>query len=212
MAPCSSNIEASTIGSSSHLSLGVGYGVIQARLHAFRVGVSVGGTTRPRSHAMMYERLELADPVAGNRVTRGSCEVVRYRFPCSGSVQLDPPFLLYFFLFFFFFFSPLSLFSRLSLSVSLFTQFIMAPKKQLILNAFVEPCSGHQSPGLWSHPDDHSTDFNDVHHWVRLAKLLEAANFHGMFIADVLVSIVPCHTGCRCPPSAGACAKQLPPL
>ncbi len=63
----------------------------------------------------------------------------------------------------------------------------MAPKKQLILNAFVESCSGHQSPGLWAHPDDRSANFNDVKHWVKLAQLLESANFHGMFIADVLV-------------------------
>ncbi|KAL2152041.1 hypothetical protein VTH82DRAFT_5225 [Thermothelomyces myriococcoides] len=62
----------------------------------------------------------------------------------------------------------------------------MAQKKQLILNAFVESCSGHQSPGLWAHPDDQSSNFNDVKHWVKLAQLLEAANFHGIFIADVL--------------------------
>lgn len=59
-------------------------------------------------------------------------------------------------------------------------------KKQLLLNAFVESCSGHQSPGLWQHPDDESADFNDIHHWIRLAKLLEDAKFHGIFIADVL--------------------------
>jgi len=64
----------------------------------------------------------------------------------------------------------------------------MGEKKQLILNAFVESCSGHQSPGLWAHPDDQSSNFNDVKHWVKLAKLLEEANFHGIFIADVLVS------------------------
>jgi FMN-dependent oxidoreductase (nitrilotriacetate monooxygenase family) len=46
--------------------------------------------------------------------------------------------------------------------------------------------SGHQSPGLWTHPDDHSPDFNDLNHWVELAKMLEEAKFHGMFIADVL--------------------------
>ncbi|PSN65501.1 coenzyme dependent N5,N10-methylene tetrahydromethanopterin reductase [Corynespora cassiicola Philippines] len=59
-------------------------------------------------------------------------------------------------------------------------------KKSLILNAFVEMCSGHQSPGLWRHPDDHSAEFNSVEHWVELAKLLESASFHGIFIADVL--------------------------
>lgn len=60
-------------------------------------------------------------------------------------------------------------------------------KKKLILNAFVEACSGHQSPGLWQHPDDRSSEFNTLKHWVELAKLLETAGFHGIFIADVLV-------------------------
>ena len=46
--------------------------------------------------------------------------------------------------------------------------------------------SGHQSPGLWAHPDDHSADFNDVDHWVELAKMLEKGKIHGIFIADVL--------------------------
>lgn len=46
--------------------------------------------------------------------------------------------------------------------------------------------SGHQSPGLWRHPRDESWKFNDVNHWVELAKLLESAKFHGIFIADVL--------------------------
>lgn len=61
-------------------------------------------------------------------------------------------------------------------------------KKQLIINAFVESCSGHQSPGLWRHPRDRSSEFNNVKHWVELAQLLEKGHFHGMFIADVLVS------------------------
>ncbi|KAL8792048.1 MAG: hypothetical protein Q9195_005389 [Heterodermia aff. obscurata] len=67
--------------------------------------------------------------------------------------------------------------------------------KRLILNGFVEMCesetpraegSGHQSPGLWRHPNDESWKFNDIDHWVELAKLLEKAKFHGIFIADVL--------------------------
>lgn len=63
-------------------------------------------------------------------------------------------------------------------------------KKQLIINAFVESCSGHQSPGLWRHPRDRSSEFNNIKHWVELAQLLEKGHFHGMFIADVLVSAV----------------------
>lgn len=59
-------------------------------------------------------------------------------------------------------------------------------RKQLILNAFVESCSGHQSPGLWQHPEDHSSDFNDIDHWIEIAKLCEKAKIHGIFIADVL--------------------------
>ena len=83
-------------------------------------------------------------------------------------------------------------------------------KKHLVLNAFVEMCksvrapavvsegfqgyqadnvssgSGHQSPGLWRHPEDQSWSFTDIDHWVELAKLLEEASFHGIFIADVL--------------------------
>lgn len=46
--------------------------------------------------------------------------------------------------------------------------------------------SGHQSPGLWRHPEDESHRFNDIDHWIELAKLLEDAKFHGIFIADVL--------------------------
>jgi alkanesulfonate monooxygenase SsuD/methylene tetrahydromethanopterin reductase-like flavin-dependent oxidoreductase (luciferase family) len=46
--------------------------------------------------------------------------------------------------------------------------------------------SGHQSPGLWKHPDDRSSDFNSVKHWINLAQQLEKGKFHGMFIADVL--------------------------
>ncbi|KAJ4393891.1 hypothetical protein N0V93_003107 [Gnomoniopsis smithogilvyi] len=59
-------------------------------------------------------------------------------------------------------------------------------KKRLIVNAFVEMCSGHQSPGLWRHPEDRSWRFTDVDHWVELATMLEKASFHGIFIADVL--------------------------
>jgi len=42
------------------------------------------------------------------------------------------------------------------------------------------------SPGLWQHPDDESYRFTNVNHWVELAKTLEEAKFHGIFIADVL--------------------------
>ncbi|CAK7238202.1 hypothetical protein SEUCBS140593_010428 [Sporothrix eucalyptigena] len=61
-----------------------------------------------------------------------------------------------------------------------------AKKKNWVLNAFVMMCSGHQSPGLWRHPDDQSHRFDEISHWTELAQLLEEAKFHGIFIADVL--------------------------
>ena len=63
---------------------------------------------------------------------------------------------------------------------------IRMPSKEWVVNAFVESCSGHQSPGLWKHPADESWRFNEAGHWVELAKMLEEAKFHGIFIADVL--------------------------
>lgn len=62
---------------------------------------------------------------------------------------------------------------------------LVVPRVKCV-NLHCIPGSGHQSPGLWRHPDDESWRFNDVSHWVELAKLLEEAKFHGIFIADVL--------------------------
>ena len=53
-------------------------------------------------------------------------------------------------------------------------------------NAFQMNTVGHQSPGLWTHPDDQSHRYTDPDHWVELAKLLERGRFDGIFLADVL--------------------------
>ena len=42
------------------------------------------------------------------------------------------------------------------------------------------------SPGLWRHTDDESAQFCDVQHWIKFAKELEQANFHGIFLADTI--------------------------
>lgn len=47
-------------------------------------------------------------------------------------------------------------------------------------------CAGHQSPGLWTHPDDESHRYKDSDYWIELAKLLEKGRFDAVFIADVL--------------------------
>lgn len=59
-------------------------------------------------------------------------------------------------------------------------------KKRIYLNAFEMNCVGHQSPGLWRHPEDRSERYNDLDYWVDLAKTLEKGHFDGIFIADVI--------------------------
>ncbi|SEB60930.1 FMN-dependent oxidoreductase, nitrilotriacetate monooxygenase family [Paramicrobacterium humi] len=59
-------------------------------------------------------------------------------------------------------------------------------KPRIRFNAFDMTCIMHQSPGLWTHPDDQSTRYKDLDYWVDLAKLLEKGKFDGLFIADVL--------------------------
>ena len=60
------------------------------------------------------------------------------------------------------------------------------PKKELILNAFCMNCPGHLSPGQWRHPKNSTANYNKLSFWTSLAKLLDDAGFHCMFIADVL--------------------------
>lgn len=58
--------------------------------------------------------------------------------------------------------------------------------KQISFNAFEMNCIAHQSPGLWRHPLDRSTEYNTLNYWTDLAKILERGLFDGIFIADVL--------------------------
>ena len=44
---------------------------------------------------------------------------------------------------------------------------------------------GHQSPGLWRHPRDSSINYNRLHHWIEIAKVLEQGLFDAVFLADV---------------------------
>lgn len=53
-------------------------------------------------------------------------------------------------------------------------------------NAFDMNCVGHQSPGLWRHPDDKSDQYKTLSYWTNLAQTLERGKFDGLFIADVL--------------------------
>ena len=58
--------------------------------------------------------------------------------------------------------------------------------KTIRFNAFDMNCVGHQSPGLWAHPEDRSWTYKDLDYWQSLARTLERGIFDGIFIADVI--------------------------
>jgi FMN-dependent oxidoreductase (nitrilotriacetate monooxygenase family) len=57
---------------------------------------------------------------------------------------------------------------------------------RILLNAFDMACVGHQSAGLWRHPDDQGYRYRDLGYWTELARLLEGGGFDALFLADVL--------------------------
>ncbi|MFH5182629.1 LLM class flavin-dependent oxidoreductase [Paenibacillus sp. TAB 01] len=61
----------------------------------------------------------------------------------------------------------------------------MASKK-LLLNLFDMNCVGHNSHGLWKHPDNERRRYNDLSYWTDLAQLLEKGMFDALFLADVI--------------------------
>lgn len=56
--------------------------------------------------------------------------------------------------------------------------------RRIRLNAFALAAPGHQSPGLWRHPDDQSHRYKDLDYWLELARTLERGRFDGLFLAD----------------------------
>ena len=58
--------------------------------------------------------------------------------------------------------------------------------REIRLNAFDMACVGHIQQGMWTHPRDHSTDYDSLAYWTALARLLERGLFDGLFLADVL--------------------------
>src|SRR6202000_1491218 len=47
-------------------------------------------------------------------------------------------------------------------------------------------CVGHQSAGLWRHPDDQGHRYRELGYWTELARNLEDGGFDTLFLADVL--------------------------
>ena len=58
--------------------------------------------------------------------------------------------------------------------------------REIRLNAFAMNCVAHQSPGLWTHPRDRSSEYHRLPYWIDLARTLERGRFDGLFLADVL--------------------------
>lgn len=56
--------------------------------------------------------------------------------------------------------------------------------RQLRFNAFVVNRPVHQSPGLWRHPQDRSTDYKSLEHWAEFARTLERGLIDAVFFAD----------------------------
>lgn len=59
-------------------------------------------------------------------------------------------------------------------------------KKELLLNALVMTTPGHLSAGQWNHPRNDTANYNKLSFWTSLAKKLDDAGFHCLFIADTL--------------------------
>ena len=57
--------------------------------------------------------------------------------------------------------------------------------KLVRMNAFMMNTVAHQSPGLWRHPRDQSINYNQLKHWIEIAKVLEQGLFDAVFLADV---------------------------
>lgn len=62
----------------------------------------------------------------------------------------------------------------------------MSAPRRIFLNAFDMACVGHQSAGLWRHPDDQGYRYRELGYWTELARILEAGGFDAVFLADVL--------------------------
>lgn len=75
------------------------------------------------------------------------------------------------------------------------------------LNAFDMACVGHQSAGLWRHPEDQGYRYRDLRHWLELAKILDQGGFDALFLADVL-GVYDVYGGSR--DAAVADAAQFP--
>ncbi|AWT53006.1 LLM class flavin-dependent oxidoreductase [Mycolicibacterium smegmatis] len=78
---------------------------------------------------------------------------------------------------------------------------------RIYLNAFDMACVGHQSAGLWRHPEDQGYRYRELGYWTDLARTLEAGGFDALFLADIL-GVYDIYGGSR--DAAVADAAQFP--
>jgi FMN-dependent oxidoreductase (nitrilotriacetate monooxygenase family) len=62
----------------------------------------------------------------------------------------------------------------------------MSDKRLIRLNGFKQATVGHAAVGTWRHPDNQSHRYDELDYWIETARLLEAGQFDGLFIADAL--------------------------
>ena len=62
----------------------------------------------------------------------------------------------------------------------------MTAPEPLVFSAFVMNTTSHITQGTWRRPEAREVEFNDLDHWVELARLLERGGFDVMFFADIL--------------------------
>src|SRR3954447_1997936 len=65
------------------------------------------------------------------------------------------------------------------------------PARPLHFAAFVMNTTGHIIQGTWRRPTARQTDFNNLDHWVGLARTLERGKFDAIFFADVVGLYAP---------------------
>lgn len=61
----------------------------------------------------------------------------------------------------------------------------MTKSRELRFNAFNMMAPSHTWAGLWSHPRDHSANYNSLEYWTDYARIAERGLFDGIFLADV---------------------------
>lgn len=71
------------------------------------------------------------------------------------------------------------------------TSAVPVAPRPLHFAAFVMNTTGHIIQGTWRRPTARQSDFNDLEHWVSLARTLERGKFDAIFFADVVGLYAP---------------------